>query len=56
MLKSAKILMIIRIIAIIIVLAPLLHRNCYAEYANPSTGDETDTSYCLDRGGELEMY
>lgn len=56
MLKSAKILMIIRIMAIIMVLAPLQHPNCFAEYANPSTGDETDVSYWLDRGGFYAVY
>ena len=54
--KSAKSLMIIRIMAIIIVLMPLLHRNGFADYANPSAGDETDVSYWLDRGGFYAVY
>ncbi len=56
MLKSAKVQMIARIAVLIIVTAPLLHRDCLAEYANPSTGDETDISYWLDRGGLYAAY
>lgn len=56
MLKQAKIVMIIRITALIIVMAPLLHQDCLAEYANPSTGNETDVSYWLDRGGLFATY
>jgi tetratricopeptide (TPR) repeat protein len=48
--------MTIRIMAILIVLTPLLHRNCLADYANPSAGDETDGSYWLDRGGFYAVY
>ncbi len=56
MLKSAKILMIIRIMAILMVMTPLLHQVCLAEYANPSMGDETDAAYWLDRGGLYAAY
>jgi tetratricopeptide (TPR) repeat protein len=56
MLRSAKILMIIQIMAVISVMAPLLNQNCLAEYTNPSTGDETDASYWLDRGGLYAAY
>ncbi len=56
MFKSAKILMIIRVMALIVVMAPLLHQDCLAEYANPLMGDETDVSYWMDRGGLYAAY
>lgn len=56
MLKLEKILMIIRILALIIVISPLLCQDCLAEYSNPSAGDETDVAYWLDRGGLYVTY
>jgi tetratricopeptide (TPR) repeat protein len=56
MLKSEKIRMIARITVLIIAITPLLHQECIAEYANPSTGVETDVSYWLDRGGLYAAY
>ena len=56
MLKFAKILMIIRIIALLIVMPPLLHQDCLAEYANPSAGNETNVAYWLDLGGLYNTY
>ena len=51
MLKSIKFLMMIQITALVLVMTPLLHRDCQAEYANPSMGNETDAAYWLDGGG-----
>jgi len=56
MLKLIKILMILRMIALIIVMPPLLHQVCLADYTNPSVGDETNAAYWLDRGGLYETY
>ena len=56
MLKSAKIMMIIRIMALIVVMVPLVQQDCLAEYANPSTGDKTDVAYWLDLGGLYAAY
>lgn len=56
MLKLAKILMIIRMIALIIVMPPLLHQECLAEYANPAVGDKTESAYWLDLGGLYNTY
>lgn len=56
MFKSAKILMIIRIVALIVIMAPLLQQVCLAEYANPAAGDETDVAYWLDQGGLYNAY
>jgi len=56
MLKLAKILIILRMTALITVVPPLLPQNCLADYTNPSVGDETDVAYRLDRGGLYNTY
>lgn len=56
MLKLAKIFMIIRIIALVIIMPPLLHQDCLAEYANPAVGDQTAVAYWLDLGGLYNTY
>ena len=48
--------MIIRIMALIVFLAPLLQQDCLAEYSNPSTGDDTNVAYWLDLGGLYAAY
>ena len=49
-------MMIIRIMALIVFLAPLLQQDCLAEYSNPSTGDDTNVAYWLDLGGLYAAY